>query len=510
MSRVGSRSSGTSVKLAGTNRVCAGESRCARPIFDAIVEFGRALREDPTTKMRAGILSWLGIWKIRATKRDDNHEPDDRLTESRPYDPENGTDRLLCPNDEDWYSIEAKSKGVGLFATVKGKVVQFDGDETRIPELVMVDGTTGDTVMTGKLEEDTLKVGQRNLSSAGLYHFALRGPGTGEFSYEVSIEEVPPCKELDDDHEPDNSPPQAKPIEKGQNEKRVLCPDNQDWYQINGEQDMDLYIRVKGEVKQYTGLETRAVRLALFGPSSEVPLRLVEVKDNELRLGLQGLPEDGVYTFGLGGSGDGEFNYDMDIVVTPPCPVDDAREENDEPEQAYALKDETPPDAQGGAGMAPGQPGTDEGFKGRVMNLKACPDDSDYFTLTVPPETELKVSTVFDAKRAPLNFELIKETGERVEGKPSKEGKSISLSKASEEKTYTFLFKPSSERENNYFIQWEPPGEEGDDEDQRTNRTSRTSRTSRTNKMSSRNPSLKVYPEMSYWTRWTNKTETLN
>ena len=192
---------------------------------DAIVEFGRALREDPHNEDARWNLELA--WHMEnpsCLKRDDNHEPDDRLTESRPYDPENGTDRLLCPNDEDWYSIEAKSKGVGLFATVKGKVVQFDGDETRIPELVMVDGTTGDTVMTGKLEGDTLKVGQRNLSSAGLYHFALRGPGTGEFSYEVSIEEVPPCKELDDDHEPDNSPTSSQANREGAEREAGVVP----------------------------------------------------------------------------------------------------------------------------------------------------------------------------------------------------------------------------------------------------------------------------------------------
>ena len=40
------------------------------------------------------------------------------------------------------------------------------------------------------------------------------------------------------------------------------------------------------------------------------------------------------------------WKYSLDIVVTPPCPVDDAREENDEPRQAYTLKDETPPDPQ--------------------------------------------------------------------------------------------------------------------------------------------------------------------
>ena len=400
-------------------------------------------------------------------KRDDDHEPDDQSTEAKPYDPEKGSDRLLCPNDEDWYSFDVEQPGGGVFATVTGKVVQYDGDETRTPELVMIDAATGDTVLSAQLDGESIKVGQRTLTQAGQYQFALRGPGTGEFSYEIAIEGVPPCTQLDDDHEPDNNPQEAKPIGEGQNQERMLCPNNQDWYQIMGEQDMDLYIRVRGEIKKYLGTEARKLQMVLFGPTSEVPLQLVQMTDDELRLGVQGLPEDGAYIFGIGGSGDGEFTYNMDIVVTPPCPVDDAREENDEPQQAYALKDETPPQPQG-QGQGAGQPGApaDEGFKGQVGNLKACPKDRDYYTLTVPAETEVQVSTVFDAKRAPLVFQLLKDGQEPVSGKSTKDGKGIRLEKESAEVTYTFLVETESDRENNYFIKWEPPGEEGDDQNQ--------------------------------------------
>jgi tetratricopeptide (TPR) repeat protein len=433
---------------------------------DAIVEFGRVLREDPSDEDARWNLELA--WHMEnpsCLKRDDDHEPDGQSLPTKPYDPEKGTDRLLCPNNEDWYGFDVEQPGGGVFATVTGKVVQYDGDETRTPELVMIDAASGDAIMTAKLDGESIKVGQRTLKEATQYQFALRGPGTGEFAYEIAIEAVPPCASLDDDHEPDNSPQEAKPIGEGQNQERLLCPNNQDWYAIEGEQDMDLYIRVRGEIKEYLGTEARKLQMVLFGPSSEVPLQLVQMADDELRLGIQGLSEDGTYIFGIGGAGDGEYTYNMDIVVTPPCPVDDVREENDTPQQAYALKDETPPQQEAG------QPGAqqDEGFKGQVGNLKACPKDRDYYTLTVPAETEVEISAVFDTKRAPLAFELLKDGQDSVSAKASKDGKGIRLDKADKEVTYTFLVVTETDRENNYFIKWAPPGEEGDDENQDQN-----------------------------------------
>jgi tetratricopeptide (TPR) repeat protein len=448
----------------GLGRLAIAEARYG----DAIVEFGRVLRADPSDEDARWNLELA--WHMEnpsCLKRDDDHEPDGQSVPTKPYDPEKGTDRLLCPNNEDWYGFDVEQPGGGVFATVTGKVVQYDGDETRMPELIMIDAASGDTVMTAKLDGESIKVGQRTLKQATQYQFALRGAGTGEFAYEIAIEAVAPCTSLDDDHEPDNSPQEAKPIGEGQNQERLLCPNNQDWYAIEGEQDMDLYIRVRGEIKKYLGTEARKLQMVLFGPSSEVPLQLVQMADDELRLGIQGLPEDGTYIFGIGGAGDGEFTYNMDIVVTPPCPVDDVREENDEPQQAYALKDETPPQ-QGASQPGASQPGAqqDEGFKGQVGNLKACPKDRDYYTLTVPAETEVEVSAVFDTKRAPLIFELLKDGEASVPAKTSKDGKGIRLDKADKEITYTFLVVTETDRENNYFIKWAPPGEEGDDENQ--------------------------------------------
>ena len=309
-------------------------------------------------------------------------------------------------------------------------------------------------------------MGRRTLQNGGDFRFALRGEGTGEFAYEVSVEEIPPCAQLDDDHEPDDDPSSAKPIGEGQHKERLLCPNNQDWYSIQGEKEMDLYIRVRGEVTKYMGAEKRQLSLALFGPETEKPLVIVPMKDNELRVGLQGLPSDGDYVFGIWGEGDGEFKYDMDIVVTPPCPEDDAREENDEIQQAYTLKDESPPSQPTPQGAPPQEP---KGFEGTVGNLKACPADPDYYRLTVPAETEVELTAIFDAKRAPLVFERIQSDGTPQPGQASKEGKVIKLPKEEQEKTYTFLVKTETDKENNYLLRWAPPQEEGDDEQQQQN-----------------------------------------
>ena len=427
---------------------------------DAIVEFSRALRDDPfDDDARWNLeLAWH-MQNPSCLKRDDDHEPDDTFTEAKPYDPEKGTERLLCPKDEDWYSYSPQQPGSGIFATVKGSIVKHDGDEVRQIVLEMIDARTQTSIHQKTLAGDTVKVGRRLLSNANEVRFVLKGDGTGEFAYEISIEEIPPCAQMDDDHEPDDGPNTAQPIGEGQQKERLLCPNNQDWYSIQGEKEMDLYVRIRGEITEYTGDEKRQLGLALFGPTSEQPLRVVSLKDEELRLGFQGLPEDGTYVFGIWGDGDGEFKYDMDIIVTPPCPEDDAREENDEIEQAYMLKDETPPQEK--AAM-PDQPQPPQGFQGTVANLKACPDDLDYYQLLVPPNTEVELSAIYDVKRAPLVFERILEDGTTQPARESKDGKVIKLPTEETEVTYTFMLKTETDKENNYFLRWAPPQEEGD------------------------------------------------
>ena len=209
------------------------------------------------------------------------------------------------------------------------------------------------------------------------------------------------------------------------------------------------------------GTEKRQPKLAFFLPSSERPERIVDLVDGELRLGYQGLPEDGEYVFAIAGHGDGEWKYSLDIVVTPPCPVDDAREENDEPRQAYTLKDETPPDAQ----QAP-EGGEPQAFQGMVGNLKACPGDVDFFRLDIPAATEVQLSALFDAKRAPLSLKHHPDDGAALKSSSNKEGLTLSFPKSDSPQSVLVSVETVRDDENNYMLRWNPPQPEGDDNQQ--------------------------------------------
>ena len=91
-----------------------------------------------------------------------------------------------------------------------------------------------------------------------------------------------------------------------------------------------------------------------------------------------------------------------------------------------------------------------------VGNLKACPGDADFFRLDIPADTEVQLSALFDAKRAPLSLKHHPEDGAEMKSSPNKEGLALSFPKSDSPQSVLISVETVSDDENNYMLRWSP------------------------------------------------------
>ena len=197
---------------------------------DAQVEFHRVLALEPNDEdARWNLeLAWHQA-NPPCHKRDDDHEPDDRRNEAKPYDPEKSTDRVLCPANEDWYVVEGRREAI-LFATLEGEIDTAD-DEIREVMLELYAPEINDPVRRTPMVDGRATVGITGLRRDGKYLVHVGGLGTAEMKYTLKIEEVPPCP-ADDDKEENDTADQAHALEDGDQGGLKACPDDPDWYRV--------------------------------------------------------------------------------------------------------------------------------------------------------------------------------------------------------------------------------------------------------------------------------------
>ncbi len=250
----------------------------------------------------------------------------------------------------------------------------------------------------------------------------------------------PPCHKRDDDHEPDNGRSEAKPYDPEKSTDRVLCPANEDWYVVEGHQEAILFVTLEGEIDTADD-ETREVVLELIGPYPDANRRAPMV-DGRATVGITGLRQAGQYLISVSGLGTAEVKYSLKVEEVPPCPADDAVEENDTADQAHALED---------------------GEKG---GLKACPGDPDWYRVKAPADEVRQVQIVFDPARGPLEATLFETDGETpiAVAKGGKGGLSVSLEKKEAEHAALLRITNVDHRENTYALKVAPPEEGGDDQ----------------------------------------------
>jgi hypothetical protein len=269
----------------------------------------------------------------------------------------------------------------------------------------------------------------------------------------------PPCHLREDDHEPDDTRADAKPLDPEKASDRLLCPTNEDWYTLPVQAESMLYVRLKGEVVALEDDETREVTLSLFAPSDpdDKPIRFAKVtSDGSASAGYGGVRDPGEWRIRVAGNGRAEFKYGLEVEIVPPCPADDEMEDNDSRYAAKALPADKP----------------------EIKGLKACPGDTDWYQFEVPATEGRKVTIAFDPTRAPLRAALFAADGETplAMGESGKGGLSISIPKSVDPKdvpdagpppparTYLLEVATTTQSENNYALSVQPDdGESGKD-----------------------------------------------
>lgn len=255
----------------------------------------------------------------------------------------------------------------------------------------------------------------------------------------------PPCPLREDDHEPDDARGQAKPYDPEKASERMLCPANEDWYAIDAKANTILSVSLEGKVDT-ADEKTRDVVLELYGPDSPdgKPVRAAPLTDGKAVLTHSYLPVDGRWTVRVAGTGEAEATYALTVMMVPPCPADDALEDNDTRETAKAANEEKP------------------------QQLKACPNDPDWFSIKVPKDEGRKITVAFDADRAPLAVGLFDAAGQPMAiGKIGPGGTGLRVPKAENEREVFVRVAAEEGVENLYVLKVEPDGGDGkDDQDQ--------------------------------------------
>jgi tetratricopeptide (TPR) repeat protein len=283
----------------------------------------------------------------------------------------------------------------------------------------------------------------------------------------------PPCPLRDDDREDDDTRADAKPYqppgegqggqpgapgqagpEGGEPPKRRLCPADEDWYTFPVPRLGSIYVRVEGEIKGRAGEpgphETRDVSLKLYRPNDDRPIREAKFGEPDAGKAVVGVTgaEAGEWAVQLSGPGRAELEYTISVETFPPCPADDRLEENDTPEEAKPVED----------GQQPG--------------LKACPDDADWYRITVPAEEKRNVSVQHDPRRGKLEAAIFDLTGSRVLeiARDGPSGASTQIEAGEQPKTVLLRVGMAGDLENTYTLAVSPPqdneGGDGDSNDQ--------------------------------------------
>ena len=269
----------------------------------------------------------------------------------------------------------------------------------------------------------------------------------------------PPCRMREDDHEPDDNRADAKPYDPEKAKQRLLCPANEDWYLVEVPAGALFYVSLEGEVDEKRkgrakkGADEdepgREVTLSLFGPEDIAPSQSADMVDGKALVGIDGVTAAGEWRIQVMGLGEAEVTYALAVEMVPPCPSDDPLEDNDMPTAASPVAD------------------------GDQTGLKACPDDPDWFRVTVPAEQGRNVEVRFHPERGPLQGALFdaEAVGLLAQAQPSDSGLGFKIDAGDTERVLLVRIATVGPRENTYTLTVKPSDdEEGEDENKEENK----------------------------------------
>jgi Ca-activated chloride channel family protein len=357
---------------------------------------------------------------------EDDFEENDEKANATKLEKLEKEDLTLCGMDADWYAIpaipgthvsveldfselrdEPEPDQVFLKRPQDLRLTVFDSSGT---EAVAVDQGDADafdpdsTSATRSIER--FEVTEEMLGSGkGMLLLKVDAADALEFSYDMKVEAIPPCRALEDDFEENDSMETARRIEPGTHDLHY-CPGDRDWYtvelQVGDSLFVDLQPKEDAERKKPPRLTAELVR------ASDGTVVAQSVAQGPLvTLGVREVMRSGEYYLSVRGqTADEQGPYSAQIYRYAPCPAGDDRfEENDRPQQAATLPKEQPVH----------------------RYLRICERDRDFFK--VEPNDEGKISwglrrSQIDAKpqsddAAPMSLDLLDASGDKMlaEGK---------------------------------------------------------------------------------------------
>jgi len=431
-------------------------------------------------------------------KREDELEPNDSPDQAAEAARTADAALMLCPGTEDFFKYELEP-GDRLTVTVTQTPGEAGPPATRLLD------SGGTVAATGESHGDETVAGLES-PEGGTYFLRVFEEDEEEHPYQVTHEVLPDCTRLQEPTEPNDSRPEASPLDirggkqetegeegsSGQQQPPTtgtrICPGDHDWYRF--------------ELKQYESLLVQVVSQPVQG---ELLAQLVDDRGTRLAEGRQvDLPQSGPTTPGsgeaeskalmltlldarsdrelflhiYGDTPESEAPAAIVALVRPPCPAgDDDLEDNDSRDQAHewsmAGQAANPPGGATAAGGIPGAPAApgdpqDGAEAGRQQQLlRRCPGDDDWFLLRLRKEEQVEIRASFDHDKGDLKLELYEgeeETPAAVSNQSSADrpGEGLRVG-APEDTDYYLRITGDDEVTNFYQLSIAPPqGQQGD------------------------------------------------
>ncbi len=282
---------------------------------------------------------------------EDDLEPNNSLAQASQPDQLTLENRTLCGLNDDWYVIPA-SIGTSIKVTAKFKALRDvpDPEQVFLPrpddlQLILFDdrGTEAVSIDQGLPLEtpaaldrinrqqsverrlDTLLV-TPDMLQTGQNHLYLKVTAAEglEFKYDLEIEIIPPCVELDDEFEPNDSAAEAVSLTNGSRPLHI-CPSNEDWFRVDVQPGDSFFV----DLQPGEDIEKKSppeLELEILDESTHTVVARGRLDGPYITAGLQDIPHSGSYLVrirGVDNAQQGPYNFDLHILE--PCPIGEDR-----------------------------------------------------------------------------------------------------------------------------------------------------------------------------------------
>lgn len=301
------------------------------------------------------------------SRLEDDREEDDTPSAAGQLEGGTGTDLTLCGSDDDWFLVPAiPGTTVSVEATFEDLRDEPDPEQVfaRKPQDIQLalfasDGETVLAVDQGEQSEfrpdsrrakrsiEKFLVQPEMVADGEGIYVKVKAADALEFSYDIEVTSIPPCRALQEATEPNDDPTRATPFPPEHGPEKPLpghiCGGDDDFYTFDVEIGDALFFDVIPSKDEETGTVPE-LEIALF--------------DHETgQLLAEGTPEAGLHTVGSrlftkattvhlhvrGATPDAQGPYQIVPYHYPPCVIgDDRYEDNDDAGNASELAPDAP------------------------------------------------------------------------------------------------------------------------------------------------------------------------